>query len=51
MRDKRQKDASVIRQVAFRHKKQIEKNEKKYLRRAQERRFELQVMNEASKIR
>ena len=43
--------ADTIRWEANQHRKKIEKNERKYLRRAQEKRFELQVMNEASKIR
>jgi len=32
-------------------KKKLSKNDKQYLRKAQERRFELQVMQEASKIK
>ena len=51
VREQKMREADAIRQEAHRHRKMIEKQEKRYLRRAQERRFELQVMNEASKIR
>lgn len=51
VRAEKLKEADALRKEASRHRKMIEKQEKKYLRRAQEKRFELQVMNEASKIR
>jgi hypothetical protein len=50
-REQRIRDAAAIRQETKRNTKMIEKQEKQYLRKAQEKRFELQVMNEASRIR
>ena len=49
--DRKYMGADAVRWEANQHRKKIEKNDRKYLRKAQERRFELQVMNEASKIR
>ena len=51
LKGQRMKDAAAIRLEANKNKKVIQKQGKLYLRKAQEKRFELQVMSEASRIR
>ena len=51
LQEKRKIDAAQIKADSRKAKKQIEKQEKNYLKKAQEKRFEHQVLCEASKIR
>jgi hypothetical protein len=51
IQEKKKQDAQLIKLESMKLQKLAQKNEKKYLRRAQEKRFELQVMQEAHKIK
>ena len=49
--EKRVREADILRKEASVNRKKIKRNEKQYLRRAQEKIYEMQVINEAYKIR
>ena len=49
--EKKKQDAQQVKMESMKLSKMASKNEKKYLRRAQEKRFEQQVMSEAQKIK
>lgn len=51
VQERKKQEAEAIKELSRKCQKQIGKNEKKYLRRAQEKRFEQQVMMEAQKIK
>ena len=51
VQEKKKHDAQQVKLESMKLNKLLSKNEKKYLRRAQEKRFEQQVMQEAQKIK